>query len=71
LKNVKKKGVSSNNVKSDKSLIVECNKGLHEEKNDKNTMESTLKIHKQQIRTQWLEGKTSSLGTMMKRKRNY
>jgi hypothetical protein len=45
LKNVRKKGVSSNDVKSDKSLIVECNKGLHEEENDKNTMESTLKIH--------------------------
>lgn len=53
------------------SLIVECNKGLHEKENDKNTMESSLKIHKQQIRTQWLEGKSSSLGTMMKRKKNY
>ncbi len=58
-------------MKSVKSLIVECNKGWHEEENDKNTMESTLKIHKQQIRTQRLEGKSSSLGTMMKIKRNY
>jgi hypothetical protein len=71
LKKLRKKGVSSNDVKSDKSLILEWNKGLPEEENDKNTMESTLKIHKQQIRTQWLEGKTSSFGRTMKRKRNY
>jgi hypothetical protein len=45
LKNVRKKGVSNNDVKSDKSLIVERNKGLHEEENDKNTVESILKIH--------------------------
>jgi len=55
-------------VKSDKSLIVECNKGLHEEENDKNTMESTLKIHNNKYEHNGWKEKQVHLGQWWKEK---